>query len=67
MSTLGCIVNLAGNIGLEHGDDVPKSERDALVELYNSTKGSRWNIKTYWLSPTEPVNKWYKVSESDTL
>lgn len=39
---LGCIVNLAGNRGLEHGEDVPLLERQALVDLYRSTHGSQW-------------------------
>ena len=39
---LGCIINLAGNPDLIHGDDVPTTERQALEELYASTKGNRW-------------------------
>jgi hypothetical protein len=44
LGQLGCIVNLAGNLGLEHGADVPQSERQALIDLYYSTKGDidRW-------------------------
>lgn len=38
LGKLGCIVNLAGNVGLEHGPDVPQSERDALVAFFHATK-----------------------------
>lgn len=60
LGDLGCIVNLAGNPRLEYGADVPKSERDALNELFFSTKGHKWNTKTNWNSD-KPVCKWYKV------
>ena len=54
------IVNLAGNPGLEHGEDVPSGERRALMELYRSTDGAHWACNTHWMS-LEPVCKWYKV------
>jgi hypothetical protein len=40
LGKLGCIVNLAGNMGLEHGPDVPQSERDALVAFFHATRVS---------------------------
>jgi hypothetical protein len=40
---LGCIVNLAGNTGLDHGIDVDDSERTALVDLFKATKGVTWS------------------------
>ena len=61
LGELGCIVNLAGNVNLEHGVDVPLVERNALIDLYKSTKGNKWISKTNWLTD-EPVHKWYKVS-----
>ena len=57
---LGCIVNLAGNAGLQHGGDVPLTERFALEELYRSTLGSQWTVRTGWTSSL-PVASWYKV------
>jgi hypothetical protein len=45
LGMLGCIVNLAGNPHLEHGPDVPDSERAALNALYVATKGHRWTTK----------------------
>lgn len=60
LGRLGCIVNLAGNIGLEPGSEVPTSEIDALIDLYRSTSGDKWNTKTNWLS-SNPVCTWYKV------
>ena len=59
-SVLGCIVNLAGNAKLQHGPDVPAEERQALVDIFTSTHGARWNTKTNWNS-SQPVAKWYKV------
>lgn len=43
---LGCIVNLAGNPSLEHGPDVSKDERLALISIFNSTNGPRWTCNT---------------------
>jgi hypothetical protein len=61
LGSLGCIVNLAGNPRLEHGKDVPEVERQALVDIFNATKGYKWITKTHWNNTTEPVSKWYKV------
>ena len=61
LGALGCIVNLAGNPLLHHGEDVPAEEKQALVDLYQSTRGAGWNTKTHWCS-SQPVAKWYKVS-----
>ena len=59
--SLGCIINLAGNSGLEYGDDVPESERLALIDLYRSTKGpTAWVKRTNW-NTGQPVCHWYKV------
>ena len=61
LMSLGCIINLAGNSGLEYGDDVPESERSALVDLYRSTKGpTAWVKRTHW-NTEQPVCHWYKV------
>jgi hypothetical protein len=61
LGQLGCIVNLAGNNGLEHGVDVPAIERKALIDIYNSTKGNNWITRTNWTNPNEHVSNWYKV------
>ncbi|KAJ1419176.1 hypothetical protein B484DRAFT_453487 [Ochromonadaceae sp. CCMP2298] len=60
LGELGCIVNLAGNPLLHHGEDVPAGERKALVELFQATQGGGWLTKTNWCT-AEPVAKWYKV------
>lgn len=60
LGDLGCIVNLAGNPLLHHGDDVPAQEKQALMDLYSSTRGSGWSTKTFWCT-NQPVAKWYKV------
>eukprot|EP01038_Epipyxis_sp_PR26KG_P011227 gene11227-15067_t len=57
---LGCIVNLAGNPGLHHGPDVTTVERNALIDIYDSTKGLKWHSKSNWKT-IHPVAKWYKV------
>ncbi len=56
----GCIVNLAGNSGLELGPDVPVSERNALQGLYDSTGGDTWSCHTNWCT-SAPVAHYYKV------
>ena len=60
LGKLGCIVNLAGNVGLEHGPDVPQTERDALISFFHATKGPEWTARHCWGS-REPVSRWYKV------
>lgn len=62
LGELGCIVNLAGNPLLYHGEEVPEWERQALVQLYRSTNGDGWATRTNWCSSDQPVSKWYKVS-----
>jgi len=57
----GCIVNLAGNPGLELGPDVPASERAALQALYTATSGSGWLCATNWADDSSSVSQWYKV------
>jgi hypothetical protein len=56
LGQLGCIVNLAGNPGLEHGADVSVEERCALAELYRATDGSHWVCDTHWMTK-EPICK----------
>ena len=58
--TLGCIVNLAGNRKLLHGDDVPNNERLALNKFYRTTDGTAWCTSTNW-NTSLPVSTWYKV------
>ena len=55
-------MNLAGNSGLDQGSDVPEEERQALMEIFHSTRGgTKWHIKTHWGQNNESVSKWYKV------
>ena len=44
--------------------DVPVSECEALVALYESTNGAGWTNSENWLS-SEPVAKWYGVLVND--
>jgi hypothetical protein len=60
LGRLGCIVNLAGNLGLDPGPEVPSAQREALIDIFNATSGRRWNTKTNWLTSL-PVCNWYKV------
>jgi hypothetical protein len=46
LSSLSCIVNLAGNAGLMHGPDVPSKERLALLDLFEYTAGPGWICKS---------------------
>ena len=41
--------------------DVPSAERDTLVDLYNSTSGSRWLRQYNWLSGDPCTNSWQGV------
>jgi Leucine-rich repeat (LRR) protein len=62
LGKLGCIVNLAGNPGLQHGQDVPQPEKQSLLDIFAATGGStHWNVKSHWGQHNYPVNKWYKV------
>jgi hypothetical protein len=61
LSHLGCIVNLAGNPLLIHGDDVPCLEKLALQHLFHDTGGSNWISNMGWVDGTVPVSQWYKV------
>jgi hypothetical protein len=60
LDNLGCIVNLAGNPGLSHGEDVTREERQALEDLYRATDGMLWTCNTRWMTD-ENVCTWYKV------
>jgi len=40
---------------------VPDTERNALIDLYNATSGGSWTNNTNWNS-TEPVANWYGVT-----
>jgi len=44
--------------------EIPLSECDALVELYNSTAGSSWNHHDNWLVTNTPCS-WYGVDCND--
>jgi len=46
--------------------DIPSSERDALIALYNSTNGDDWTDNTNWNGPAGTEDTWYGVTvESD--
>ena len=40
----------------------PLSERDALVDLYDSTLGKYWRINTNWNNPEVDYCQWYGVN-----
>ena len=41
--------------------DIPQSERDALVALYNSMGGPAWTNQTNWMGTPGTENTWYGV------
>ncbi len=43
---------------------VPQSERDALIALYNATNGPNWTNNTNW-NTTNPVSSWYGITVSN--
>ena len=42
--------------------DIPQSEKDALLALYNSTNGNSWTNKTGWDFSTPVTSAWYGVT-----
>ncbi len=44
--------------------NVPTSERDALIELYNATNGTGWTNQTNW-NTAAPVSTWYGIIVED--
>ncbi|MCP4213769.1 MAG: hypothetical protein GY765_03885, partial [bacterium] len=50
--------------------DIPQTERDALIALYNSTGGDNWKNNSNWRNPGDPTqfnvpgteNTWYGVT-----
>ena len=49
---------------MEMKNGVLKSDYDALVALYNSTKGRQWTHNTGWLTEA-PVSEWYGIKVKD--
>ncbi len=43
------------------GGILPQNEREALVELYNSTNGDNWHDNSGWLGPEGTENTWFGV------
>ena len=41
-----------------------KTDREALVALYNATGGENWNISVNWLSDA-PLGEWYGVTTNN--
>ncbi len=41
---------------------IPATERQALIDLYNSTNGSGWTNKTNWLGASGTECTWYGVN-----
>ncbi len=44
--------------------EIPQTECESLVSLYNSTNGPQWAIRTHWLETSTPGN-WYGVMVSN--
>ncbi|SEK30428.1 Leucine-rich repeat (LRR) protein [Aquimarina amphilecti] len=51
-------------ITIEVGCGVSESEKQALIDLYNSTNGVNWRNNTNWLTD-EPVCDWFGVTVSN--
>src|SRR4030042_4434665 len=45
-------------------NEIPQTEREALVALYNSTGGNNWTDNTNWWVTNTPSN-WYGLTVSD--
>jgi Leucine-rich repeat (LRR) protein len=42
--------------------DIPQTEKDALLALYNSTNGNNWTNKTGWNFSTPVTSGWYGIT-----
>ena len=51
-------------IGCAYQTQIPESECNDLVNLYNSTNGAGWNNKTRWLATNTPCS-WYGIACAD--
>ncbi|GAB4159803.1 MAG: hypothetical protein Tsb0033_14840 [Winogradskyella sp.] len=56
--------NAQTNFSFSEVSDVPQSEREALVDLYNSTNGANWTNNTNWTS-SSPVSTWFGVTTTN--
>ncbi|PXY41171.1 hypothetical protein DMB65_09460 [Flavobacterium cheongpyeongense] len=45
--------------------DIPQTEKDALLALYNSTNGSNWTNKTGWDFSTPVTSGWYGITVTE--
>ena len=45
--------------------DIPQTEKDALLALYNSTNGSNWTNKTGWNFSTPVTSGWYGITVTE--
>ena len=54
MILLACNLALSANI--------PAAERQALIDLYNSTNGASWTTKTNWNGAAGTENTWFGVT-----
>ena len=44
------------------GAIIPKVERDALIDLYDATRGDNWRINTNWLDAPGTECTWYGIT-----
>jgi alpha-tubulin suppressor-like RCC1 family protein/Leucine-rich repeat (LRR) protein len=56
------LVNDASNATFTIAGAIPSAERQALIDLYNSTNGASWTNKTNWLGAAGTENTWYGVT-----
>lgn len=54
------VPNSPTRVAITTPQNVPTSERDALIDLYNSADGPNWNFNTNW-NTTAPVSTWENV------
>ena len=65
--TLKAETNKTANTGLTAKTtntlaDIPQTEKDALLALYNSTNGNNWTNKTGWDFSTPVTSGWYGIT-----
>src|SRR5712692_11863945 len=59
---MGFVVVMVGMFASVARADIPSTERDVLVALYNSTGGAGWTVQTNWNGAPGTECTWYGVT-----
>lgn len=62
MSRFGIVILAILVLPVAGNADIPASERQALIEFYNSTNGPSWTTRAGWLGPPGTECSWYGIT-----